>query len=133
MARRRRWPYVVLGIAIVLVFVGIGAVIATVAWFQENMEVASSTRRDAETEFDSRAAEVCRPRTTPRAARRRTAFHEGRDETHVVSLDAPSQTLNVLVWDPDEEKVFRIAPAVLAAAAEIGSDPVRRLRVGIRR
>ena len=51
MTRRRRWPFVVLGIGILLVFIGIGAVLAAVAWFQENVEVATSNSNDAESEF----------------------------------------------------------------------------------
>jgi len=104
---KRRWPFVVLGIAIVLVFVGIGVVIATVAWFQENMEISSSTAVDAEAEFDT--------------VRRKFAgreplleLHEGvprytkARETSAASTTS-LQSLYIMVWDPDEERVLRFS------------------------
>jgi hypothetical protein len=121
MTRRRRWPFVVLGIAIVLVFLGIGAVIATVAWFQENMEVASSSSSDAETEFAAVRQKF--PGREPLME-----LHDGVPRfTKARNEPSPSrsslQTLNVLVWDPDEEKVFRVAlPFWLM---RLKSDPIR--------
>ena len=113
-------------------FVGIGAVIATVAWFQENMEVASSTPRDAETEF-----EIVRQKFGGREPL--LEMHDGvprftkARESASSSLASSLETLNVLVWDPDEEKVFRIRLPFWLMRLKIGSDPVRRLCFGIRR
>ncbi len=121
MARRRRWPYVVLGIAIVLVFVGIGAVIATVAWFQENMEVASSTPRDAEAEFDIVRQKFAGREPLLELHDGIPRFTKARETTS--SASSSLETLNVLVWDPDEEKIFRIGlPFWLL---RLKSDPIR--------
>jgi hypothetical protein len=107
---RRRWPYIVLGIAIVLVFVGIGAIIATVAWFQENMEVEASSNAEAEAEFDKIRQQfggrepllqmrdgvphyTHPPGTTPKHAEGTTRL----------------ETLHVLVWDPEDERLARVA------------------------
>jgi hypothetical protein len=107
MTRRRRWPFVVLGIGILLLFLGIGGVLATVAWFQENMEIASSSSREAETEFE--AVRQKYPGREPLME-----LHEGVPRyTTARNTTAPGatslQTLNILVWDPDEEKIFRFA------------------------
>src|SRR5262245_32372220 len=102
---KRRWPFVVLGIAIVLVFVGIGGVIATVAGFRENMEIASSSARDAESEFTvvrekfaGREPLLEMQDGVPRYTKAR--------ETATASPGS-IKTVNILVWDPDEEKIFR--------------------------
>ncbi|MGH9176783.1 MAG: hypothetical protein ACRD1H_20610 [Vicinamibacterales bacterium] len=108
MATRRRWPYVVLGVAVLLVFVGIGAIIASIAWFQQNMQVETSSERDAQTEFDSvrqkfggREPLLEMHDGVPRYTRAR----EESRSTAGVSLS----TLNILVWDPDDERLARIA------------------------
>ena len=108
MATRRRWPYIVLGIAVLLVFVGIGAIVAVTAWFQQNMEVEPRSERDAQTEFDGvrqkfsgREPLLEMHDGVPRYTKAREA---GR------SLDGSSlSTLNILVWDADEERLARIA------------------------
>ena len=107
MTRRRRWPFVVLGIGILLVFIGIGAVLAAVAWFQENVEVATSNSNDAESEFA--AVRQKYPGREPLLE-----LHEGVPRyTKARETTPPSpvslQTLNILVWDPDEEKLLRLA------------------------
>jgi hypothetical protein len=121
MARRRRWPFVVLGIAIVLVFVGIGAVIATVAWFQENMEVASSTARDAEAEFETVRQKFAGREPLLELHDGMPRFTKARGST--ASASGSLATLNVMVWDPDEEKIFRIGlPFWLL---RLKADPIR--------
>lgn len=107
MATRRRWPYVVLGIAVLLVFVGIGVIVAGIAWFQENMEVQTSTERDATTEFDAirqkfggREPLLVMEGDVPR-------YSKARVEPPVKD-GATLSTFNILAWDPDEEKLARI-------------------------
>src|SRR5687768_12419428 len=109
---KRRWPYIVLGIAIVLVFVGIGAIIATVAWFQENMQVEESTGADAHAEFEKILQKFggrepllqMRDGVVHYTKPPGTASERGR-ETQTTRL----QTLHVLVWDPEDERLARVA------------------------
>lgn len=122
MATRRRWPFVVLGIAILLIVVAIGAIVATVAWFQENMDVQSTSPGEARTAFEG-----VRERFAGReplleihdGVPRYTTAAEGVRSGAAASLT----TLNVLVWDPDDEQLTRIAlPFWLL---RIKSDPIR--------
>lgn len=52
MTARRRWIPIVAGVAILLVFVGIGAVAVSMSWMREHLEVADSTDTDAAQAFD---------------------------------------------------------------------------------
>jgi hypothetical protein len=45
MAKRRRWVIVAFGVVVLVVFVGIGAIIAITAWFQQNLEVRTPRKR----------------------------------------------------------------------------------------
>jgi hypothetical protein len=108
MAARRRWPYIVLGVAFLLVCVGIGAIVVVTAWFQQNMQVESSTDQGAQTEFESirqkfggREPLLEMHDGAPRYTKAR--------EANPLTAGAALSTFNVLVWDPDEERLARIA------------------------
>ena len=107
MAARRRWVIVAFGIAILLVFIGIGAIIAAVAWFQENLHVQASSPQDAQTEFDSIRQKFAgrAPLLEMRDGRPRYTGERDKAGGSTTKLD----TLHVLVWDPDEEKLARVA------------------------
>jgi hypothetical protein len=122
MATRRRWPYIVLGVAVLFVFLGIGVIVAVTAWFQENMEVASSTDRDAQTEFESVRQKFAGREPLIEMHDGVPRFTKARDASPA-SADTSLSTLNVLVWDPDEERLARIAlPFWLL---RLKSDPIR--------
>ena len=121
MARRRRWPFVVLGIAVVLVFLGIGAVIATVAWFQQNMEITSSSSSDAETEFTAVRQKFGDREPLMELNGGVPRFTKARDQAS--STGGSLQTLHFLVWDPDEEKVIRFS--VPFWLMRLKKDPIR--------
>lgn len=108
MKKRRNWLLVVFGVLVLVVFVGIGVVIAVAAWFQQNLEVQNNTsERDAETAF----VEVRQKFNTrvPLLELRngRPAYAAGRppDSGSRTSLT----TLHVLAWDPDDEELARVA------------------------
>jgi hypothetical protein len=118
---KRKWPFVVLGIAIVLVFVGIGAVIATVAWFQENMDITTSTPGDAEAEFETVRRKF--PGREPLLE-----LHDGvprYTKARETSAASPTslQSLKIVVWDPDEERILRVALPFWFV--RLKSDPIR--------
>lgn len=122
MATRRRWPYIVLGVAILFIFLAIGAILAVTAWFQENMEVATSTDRDAQTEFDDVRQRFGGREPLLEMHNGVPRYTKARDASRAASGTSLS-TLNILVWDPDEERLARIAlPFWLL---RLKSDPIR--------
>jgi hypothetical protein len=122
MSARRRWPYVLLGVAILVVFIGIGAIITTVAWFQENMQVEDATERDAQAEFDTLLQRFGGREPLLEMRNGVPHYTKGRESTPIVA-NAGLSTLNVLVWDPDDQRLARIAlPFWLL---RLKSDPIR--------
>lgn len=124
MAKKRRWVLIAFGVAVLVVFVGIGVVVGITVWFQQNMQVQGSTDRDAQTEFETVRKKFGGrepllelrsgiPQYTSAAATSRANAGEG----------AHLDTLQVLVWDPDEERLARISlPFWLL---RMKSDPIR--------
>jgi len=108
MTARRRWVPIVIGVAILLVFIGIGLVIAVTAWFQQNVQSREITEREAQVEFEAvRAKFASRPpllelrNDVPR-------YTAGRRPTAADTVGSSLQSLNVIVWDPDDERLTRV-------------------------
>lgn len=126
MAARRRWVVIVFGVGILLVFVGIGAIIAVTAWFQQNLEVRTLGAAEAESEF-----EVIRKQFGDRAPL--LEMRDGRPHYSGTGTGegAPAaksdgtrlETLHVLVWDPHDDRLARFSlPFWLL---RMKSDPIR--------
>src|SRR5688500_3352103 len=108
MATRRRWPYIVFGVAILLVFVGIGVIIASIAWFQENMEIERISEGKADDEFNKVLQMF--PDREPLLELRNGVPRYTKEREVAPSAQGSSLTkLNILVWDPEEEHLARIA------------------------
>ena len=104
--KRRNWVLILFGVAVLLVFVGIGAIVTISAWVQQNLEVQDTTAGDAQTQFDA-----VRQQFGSRAP-----LLELRDGTPVYADPAHSspaeastelQTLYVLAWDPQNERLAK--------------------------
>ena len=100
-----RWAQVLIGIAIVGVFLAIGAIIAVTAWFSQNVVVSTSSTRDADEEFDK-----IRQRFKGQAP-----LIELKDGVATRSNARPPAasgggltTLHILAWDSDEEKLAAV-------------------------
>lgn len=121
MAKPRRWVVIVFGVFIVVVFVGIGAIIAVTAWFQQNLEMKTLTSTEAETEFDT-----VRKRFGGRAPL--LELRNGRPAYNVERASVPQsgarlQTLHVLAFEPDKRHLARVSlPFWLL---RLKSDPIR--------
>jgi hypothetical protein len=107
MKKPRNWVIVLFGVAVLIIFLGIGAVIAVTAWFQQNMQVQESTAPEAETAFDE-----VRQRFSGRAPlielrNGRPAYTTGRPEPSRPQTEL--QMLHVIVWDPGDGRLARIA------------------------
>lgn len=107
MAKRRRWVIVAFGVVVLVVFVGIGAIIAITAWFQQNLEVRTLADVEAEVEFDN-----VRKRFPGRAP-----LLELRDGRPAYTAEATARregttslsTLNFLAFEPDKRQLARFS------------------------
>jgi hypothetical protein len=105
---RRRWVLVAFGVVILIIFIGIGAIFAVTAWFQQNLQVDTRTAGEADQEFAAVLAEF--PGKTPLLELRdgRAQFTAGHDKLTAVA-PARLETLYVLAWDADEERLARFS------------------------
>src|ERR671918_1122396 len=94
-----RWAQVLIGVAIVAVFLGIGAIIAVTAYFSDKVVVSSSTPSEADEEF-----EKIRQRFKGQAPL--VEMREGvalRSNPRPAVAGAPQlTTLHILVWDAED-------------------------------
>jgi hypothetical protein len=108
MKKRRNWLWILLGVAIVLLFVGIGAIIAATAWVQQNLEVTQTTPGTASDQFERvRSRFAGRP---PLLELRdgRPAYTGGK-LPDPPATPAPVSRLHVLVWDPSDNRLVTVA------------------------
>jgi hypothetical protein len=104
----RRWLPIVAGIAVLLVFVAIGAIAVTVAYFSEHATVEreiDTTR--AATAFDDAKRQFPDQRPV-------VEFDEARRPRYVDGIAARKNpgtvsTVHVLAWDPDERALASVA------------------------
>jgi hypothetical protein len=103
-----RWAQVLIGVAIVAVFLGIGAIIAVTAWFSQNLVVNSSNSQQADGEFEKvRERFKGQPPLLEMqdgvaryvAARTESSSSEPRQLT----------TLHILAWDADDERLATVS------------------------
>ena len=105
MAQRRTWVLVLFGVFVLIVVIGIGAVIATTIWFQNNVVVEQRSEGDALAEF-----EAARGRFTGQSP-----LIEIRDGRPVYTRErpdyavAPVETLHILAWDPRDGELARVS------------------------
>jgi hypothetical protein len=106
MSKRRNWPWILFGVFVVLVVIGIAAIVATTAWVQQNLSVQESSEVDAEREFDAvRTRFAGRP---PLLELRdgRPVYTGGQPPE---AQPTPLDRLHVLVWDPNERRLASFA------------------------
>ena len=105
--KKRNWLLILFGVAVLVVFVGIGAIIAITAWVQQNMEVTETTASGAQAEFDKlRQQFTGRPPLLD--------FKDGRPSYAAGAPDRSQprtelQTLHVVAWDPEEQQIAKFA------------------------
>lgn len=105
---KRTWVPIVAGIAILFVFLGIGAAVFSVLWFRENVVVSRGTSREAaEQAFDDRRRQFPDPRPV-------LEFGADRRPSYAAGLEARKNpgtisTLHVLAWDADDRALATVA------------------------
>jgi hypothetical protein len=101
-----RWAQVLIGVGIVVIFLGIGAMIAVTAYFSENMVVSESSAREADDEFDKvRQRFKGQP---PLVELKDGVSRAVRDLSTAPPSSQGLQTLHVLAWDSDEERLVSV-------------------------
>lgn len=108
MATRRRWVLIAFGVVILIIFIGIGAIIAVTAWFQQNLQVDTRSPGEADSEFATvlKEFEGRTPLLEMSEGRPRLA---ARQDAPAAETPARLQTLYVLAWDADEERLARFS------------------------
>jgi type II secretory pathway pseudopilin PulG len=108
MTKRRNWPWILFGVGVVLVVLGIAAVIATTAWVQQNVTVQDSNDVDAEREFDAvRTRFAGRPPLLE--LRDGRPVYTGGKPPEAQATPTTIDRLHVLVWDPRERRLASFA------------------------
>ena len=101
-----RWAQVLIGIGIVGVFLGIGAIIAVTAWFSQNLNVRPSTAENARMEFDKVRQQFGGKPPLLEYKDGRPHYVAGR--TSAPASQQQLQTLHVLVWDPKDDELATV-------------------------
>ena len=105
MTTKRRWLPIVGGIAILLVFLGIGAVIVSVSWVREHLDVAPSSSTAATRAFDDIRARF--PNRRP-LIEMRNGHAESSGEPLPGGASASSiSAVHALAWNPRDERLAR--------------------------
>ena len=105
MKTRRNWVLIVFGVLVLLVFIGIGAIVAVTAWFQQNLETEVATEEGADSEFETvRQSFANRP---PLLEIRDGKPAYTAERTKNATSPSSVKTLHVMVWDREEERLAR--------------------------
>ena len=104
MSKRRNWLWILFGVAIVVVFLAIGAVIVTTAWVQQNLQITETTERSAQQEFDAVRTRYAGRLPLLEMKDGRPAYAAGKPpERRPGQPDL--QRLQILVWDPGDGRL----------------------------
>lgn len=103
--RKRRWVPIAIGIAFLLVCLGIGAVVVVVSLFRENVETRPANVDEATAAFEEirRAFGEQPPMLEIRDGRPQRVDSVGRAASSV-----KLQRMKILVWDPDDNHLARV-------------------------
>jgi hypothetical protein len=104
---RRRWIPIVIGIVVLIFVLGVGAVIVSVAWFRQQLQVTDTTASNASQEFDAVRARFGGQRPLLELRDGEPAFAAGREKEPASTVQIT--TLHLMAWDEDEEKLVRFA------------------------
>jgi hypothetical protein len=108
MKKRRNWLLVLFGVVVLVVFVGIGAVIAIGAWVQQNMTVHGSSAADAQAEF-----ETVRRRFSERPPllelRHGRPAYAGSGPPAATATPQRLERMYVLAWDREDSRLVSLS------------------------
>ncbi|MEO8680559.1 MAG: hypothetical protein ABI665_16015 [Vicinamibacterales bacterium] len=104
MSGKRKWIPIAIGIVILLFFIAAGAVIFTVSYARDHLQIATSSEADAMRAFDEVHAKF--------PGHPLIEIKDGEPTTVGERSNAPSSrveltTMHVLAWDPDHDHLVR--------------------------
>jgi hypothetical protein len=105
MSTKRKWIPIAIGVIVLLFFIAVGAVIVTVSYARDHLQVETSSETDATRAFDEVHAKFPGPALIE--------IKDGEPESAGDRSNQPTSTaelttLHVLAWDPDEEHLVRV-------------------------
>ncbi len=101
-----RWVQIVGGIAIVLAFIAIGAVIVGISWMREHVDVVDSNETEAGRAFDEIHGKF--PGQRPLLELRNGTPHYVEERATQESPTQTLTTLHVVAWDADERRLAKV-------------------------
>ena len=101
-----RWVQIVGGIAIVFVFLAIGAVIVGVSWLREHVDIVESNEANADRAFDEIHAKF--PGQKPLLELRDRTPHYVEERATQPDSTEKITTMHIVAWDSDERRLARV-------------------------
>ena len=101
-----RWVQIVGGIAIVLAFLAIGAVVIGISWMREHVDIVDSSETEASRAFDEVHARF--PGQKPLLELRDRTPHYVEERASKAGSSATLSTMHVVAWDTDERRLAKI-------------------------
>lgn len=100
--KRRNWVLIAFGVLVLVAFIGIGAIVAITAWFQQNLTLQETTESEAQNEFDAVRQKY---RDKPPLLDMRDGKLAYSGNRSVTASTGALESLQVMVWDPDEQRL----------------------------
>lgn len=104
---KRRWIPIVIGIVFLIFVLGVGAVIVSVAWFRQNLQVTEVSAANASQEFEAIRAKFAGQRPLLEMRDGEPAYVAEREKEPPSNVKLT--TLHLLAWDEDEEHLVKFA------------------------
>lgn len=104
---KRRWIPIVIGIVFLMLVLGAGAVIFSVAWFRQQLQITATTATSASQEFDAIRAKFAGQRPLLEMRDGEPAYAAGREQAPRSTVQLT--TLHLMAWDEDEEQLVKFA------------------------
>jgi hypothetical protein len=105
MSAKRKWIPIAIGVAVLLVFVGIGAMIFAVSYARDHLQISTTSETDAMRAFDEvRTKFPGRPLIEVKDGEPAAIGDRSNEPASKTELT----TLHVLAWDPDEDHLVRV-------------------------
>lgn len=105
--KRRTWVWVVVGVLFVLLVLAIGGVVFTVAFFRQSMTVTDMSPTSADSQFEAVRGKFAGQQPLIRMVDGQAQYDADRAATS--PSPKPLQTMHVMAWDDDEEKLVTFA------------------------
>jgi len=104
---RRRWIPIVIVIVFLIFVLGVGAVIFTVAWFRQQLQITEVSATSAAQEFEAVRAKFSGQRPLLEMRDGEPAYVAEREKESRPNVQLT--TLHLMAWDEDEEKLVRFS------------------------